>query len=121
MKTSAGKGGELSVIDEDQLPFQVKRSYWIYNLKEDAKRGGHVHLNSDRVLVCLQGEAEVKLRNKKGEEWDFVLNNPGSALYFPRQYWIDMSCKQGSILMALTSCGYAEDELETNWDNFIIS
>ncbi|MBL3656490.1 sugar 3,4-ketoisomerase [Fulvivirga sediminis] len=118
LKTSAGKGGELSVIDEGQLPFQVKRSYWIYNLKEDAQRGGHVHLNSDRILVCLQGEAQVKLRNRQGEEWNFTLNDPGKVLYFPQQFWIDMTCMQGSIMMALTSCSYAEDKLETDWDKF---
>ncbi|UII23068.1 sugar 3,4-ketoisomerase [Fulvivirga ligni] len=121
LKTSVSKGGELSVIDEEQIPFQVKRSYWIYNLKEEAKRGGHAHINSDRVLVCLQGEAEIVLTNKDNKKARFILNNPGEALYFPCQHWIDMTCKQGSILMALTSCAFKDDLLETDLDNFLAS
>ena len=115
----AGKSGQLSFLEESkELPFDIKRVYWIYEVAEKSTRGEHAHLNSDRILICLHGSVEVSIENPKGEIFTFHLNEPWQALYFPRYHWGKFSFAQGSVLMALASCLYQDDQVETDYAKF---
>lgn len=106
---TAAKGGKLSFIEGGDIPFLVKRVFWIYDIETDTKRGGHAHINADQVLVCLHGHVKVKLESMNGIHYTFDLDDPCKALYFPKQHWLEMQCDKGTILMVLASNEYNEE------------
>src|SRR5688572_7725543 len=94
------KEGQLSFLEKTEaLPFDIKRVYWIYNVTQDAERGNHAHLNSDRIMVCVQGNVEATIENIHGNTFSFLLNDPGQALYYPRNHWIKLKIAAGSTLI----------------------
>lgn len=115
----AGKSGVLSFLDEGgDLPIQVKRVYWIYNVDEAAVRGNHAHVNADRVIACLSGSVTVSMEDVQGKAYSFVLDDPSKALYFPRLHWVRLTFTKGAILIALSSCVFENDEIVSDYDQF---
>ena len=113
------KSGQLSFLQEGtNLPIQIKRAYWIYDVEEDIVRGGHAHANSDRILVCVKGSVEVSLENKTGNKFTFALEDPYKALYFPRLHWIHMAMTARSIVIAFSSCVFEEDVMIKDYADF---
>lgn len=116
----SGKSGYLSFMDEDaDLPISVKRIYWIYDSDEGAARGNHAHLNSDRVVVCLKGTVSVYMKNTEGKEYFFELNDPATALFFPRMHWIKITISKDSIFLACSSATFQEDTIIGDFDEFM--
>ncbi|MTI22052.1 WxcM-like domain-containing protein [Fulvivirga sp. RKSG066] len=111
------RGGDLSVI-EDDLPFAIKRVFWIYNIEEEITRGSHAHQDSEKCLICMHKSVKVKLTNTEGEEFTFVLDNPSKVLYFPKMHWIDLTYEKGAILTVLASTTYAEEQFIHDIDTF---
>ncbi|ELR70375.1 WxcM-like protein [Fulvivirga imtechensis AK7] len=118
LSETESKGGKLSFIENPAIPFDVKRLYWIYDLQDNAVRGGHSHLNSDRVLICLKGRVEVELESSKGQKYHFELAKAREALYFPRKHWIRMRCSEDALLLTLTSCKFEDDQYQKDYDLF---
>lgn len=58
-----GTRGNLSVIESDALPFEMKRVYYLYNIPSCGRRGGHSHLNQQEFLVALSGSFDVILND----------------------------------------------------------
>ena len=119
LSKNAGKSGYLSFIEEsNDFPIDIKRVYWIYGNSQDGVRGNHAHINSDRILVCLQGVVHVKMESVEGKIISFDLNDPSIALYFPRNYWINLKFEEGSILIVLSSCLFQDEKVERDYQNF---
>lgn len=115
----SSKGGVLSSLQADEnLPMEIKRSYWIYDLEENAARGHHVHLNSARILICLSGGVEVLLENKQGKVEFFQLNSPSQALYIPPLHWINLRFSKNTILLVFASCLLEEDIMLKTYQEF---
>lgn len=75
--------GSLTVI-EKLLPFEIKRVYFIYDIK--SKRGGHRHKKTIQALICLNGSCEVYVNNGK-EEKTFLLNSNSKCLIVNPEDW----------------------------------
>lgn len=120
LKEHVAVSGSLSVL-EKEIPFEIKRVYWLYNLKSDSSRGDHVHLNSDRVLVCLAGTVNLKLTSRQEKQYGFSLSSAKQAFFFPRNHWIELNASDGAVLLALVSCGYEEDITINDYNAFLAS
>lgn len=119
LPTMSGKSGQLSFIDESEgLPITVKRAYWIYDSEEGAQRGNHAHLHSDRVMICVKGTVRVTLENTSGRKYNYKLEQPSVALYFPKLHWIHIEFSEGAILVVLSSCAFKEDVMVRDYDEF---
>lgn len=115
----SSKGGVLSSLQADEnLPMEIKRSYWIYDLEENALRGHHVHVNSSRMLVCLKGKVEVLLENTKGKIEHYNLNNPSMALFIPRLHWVNLAFSKDTILLVFASCLLEDDIMLKSYPEF---
>lgn len=100
----ADERGELRVL-EKQLPFAVKRIYYIHG-KPGVTRGGHRHKATDQLLVCLHGSCIVSCNSGTGFE-DFSLDNPGKVLFVDRTDWHTMHhFTEGAVLLVLSSTSY---------------
>lgn len=114
-----GKSGWLSFVEQgDHLPIEIKRAYWIYGSSESSKRGQHVHVNSDRVMICMTGSVLITMENPAGDKFQFTLDHPAQALYFPRLHWIDITLSPGAILLVFASCILDEDQVVKVYSEF---
>ena len=99
-QTHSNDRGSLTVADEIDVPFAVKRVFWVYDTQ--GKRGGHAHKECEQILVVLRGSAKVTLQ--EGWQSDHVkLNEPDWALYVPPGVFVDYQMQEGSILLVFCS------------------
>ena len=93
--------GYLTVI-EKQIPFQVKRIFYIYNV-DDSKRGFHKHKKTRQFAICLNGSCDIVFKLKK-EEITYKLDSPTKGLLIEPEdfHWMENFSK-GSILLVLAS------------------
>ena len=95
--------GKLSVLD-GILPFDVKRTYWIYNT-DGSVRGGHRHHQTRQALVALSGTVEIFMDD--GQECETIfLDRPDKALIVEPKDWHTMTFSSNSILLVFSSHPY---------------
>lgn len=103
--------GQLRFLEHsEQLPFEIRRVFWIMNVPENGIRGVHAHREEAQILVAMKGVLQVCLENKKGELFNFKLDHPDQGLFLPPMYWSEVSFHQGAILLGLGNCKYSESD-----------
>ena len=113
--------GHMVIVEGNQdIPFEIKRIFYIYGSVKNVIRGQHANLRSDFVLVNVAGKSKVKIKDGKGNEAIFSLNRPHTGLYIPRMTWKDMyDFSDDSVLLCLASEHYDSEEYIRNYDEFI--
>lgn len=103
--------GKLVVVEGmKDIPFEIKRIFYIYGTRPDVIRGQHANKVSRFILINLSGECKVKVNDGKNEEV-FILNKPNQGIYLDRMVWKDMyDFSEDSILLALSDSEYISDE-----------
>lgn len=114
------KQGLLSYFEANKdIPFNIKRIYYTYNVPIRTKRGMHAHKELQQILWCPYGEIEVILDNGK-EKTSYLLDSPEKALFVLKGYWHDMYWKkEGSVLCVAASDYYSEDDYIRDYDEFL--
>lgn len=103
--------GKLVVVEGmKDIPFEIKRIFYIYGTKPNVIRGQHANKISRFILINLSGECKVKVNDGKNEEV-FILNKPNQGIYLDRMVWKDMyDFSEDSILLVLSDSEYINDE-----------
>ena len=103
--------GKLVVIEGlHDVPFEIKRIFYIYGTTNDVVRGKHANKNSKFYLINVSGSCKVKLNDGK-EEIIVSLDKPNKGLYIPNMVWKDMyDFSQDSVLLVLASEHYDKKE-----------
>ncbi|GAF03238.1 sugar 3,4-ketoisomerase [Saccharicrinis fermentans] len=114
------RAGNITVIQNgDQLPFDIKRLYYLYDVPGGSERGGHAHKGLYQLIVAASGCFDVILddgRNKKIIE----LNRPNFALMVIPGIWREIvNFSSGAICFVLASEKYSEDDYIRNYDEFL--
>ena len=101
------------------IPFEVKRVYYMYDTGKDVHRGFHAHKNLEQVLVCIHGTCKVKIDN--GEESKIVsLEKPYEGLYISNDMWREMyDFSEDAVLMVLASEYYDEEDYIRDYSEFL--
>lgn len=111
--------GNLSFLEElKDVPFEVKRVYWLTEVPEQQVRGDHAHKMGEQVIVCMQGVVEVVLESQLGERHSYTLDKPSLGLYIPPMWWGKMLFKGKAILLGLASDEYSEADYIRNRKDF---
>lgn len=112
--------GQLVAIEATRdLPFAVKRVYYIYDTLTDVRRGFHAHKNLQQVLICVHGSCKIHLDNGF-DTAEVVLDKPYEGLYISNDMWREMyDFSDGSVLLVLASEYYDEADYIRNYDDFI--
>lgn len=99
--------GNLSVIEEGkEIPFQILRSHWVYDVPGGEKRGGHAYKVTEEFIVALSGSFDVVLDDGK-EKQTFHLNRSYFGLYVPAGIWREMdNFSTNSLAFILSSTRY---------------
>ena len=73
-------GTQIDIESENNIPFEIKRIYYIYNVKEGERRGLHAHYKLQQYLICVRGKCTILLDDGK-EKKEIILSNPSEGLY----------------------------------------
>ena len=114
------KYGELTPIEEMvDVPFDIKRIYYISKVPKGLARGSHAHRKIHQVLICINGSVRIKVKNPKEEE-DFILDDATIGLYLGPYTWSEMyDFSENTILLVIASDHYDENEYIRNIDIYL--
>lgn len=112
--------GNLSVIEEfKNIPFKIKRIYWIYDVPGGEGRGGHAYRNNQEFIVALSGAFDVIVEDGK-EKKTFSLNRSYYGLYVPAGLWRKMdNFSTNSLAMVLASENYSREDYIYDYEQFL--
>lgn len=112
--------GNLTVVEQlKEVPFEIKRVYWTYDVPGGERRGGHAHKNLLQLVVALGGSFHVTLDNGKEKE-TYLLNHPYQGLLIPTMTWRTLEdFSSGAVCMVLTSDYYDENDYIREYDDFL--
>lgn len=114
--------GQLVALEEMRdIPFEIKRVYYMYDTKDGVRRGYHAHKSLKQILVCIHGSCKILLDN--GEEKKIVsLEKPYEGLYIEYNMWREMyDFSPDAVLMVLASDYYTESDYIRDYDEFLKS
>lgn len=113
--------GSLVVVEGfKDVPFEIKRVFYIYGTEAQTVRGKHANRNSEFVLINVAGKSKVKTIDRFGDESLFDLDQPHIGIYLPRLTWKEMfDFSQDSILLVLSSEHYDKSEYITDINDFM--
>ena len=114
--------GQLVALEEfKDIPFEIKRVYYMYDTGEGIHRGFHAHKTLKQILICIHGSCKVLLDN--GQEKKMVsLEKPYEGLYISHNMWREMyDFSPDAVLMVLASEYYDESDYIRDYDQFLNS
>lgn len=111
--------GNITVAENgDNMPFDVKRIYYLYDVPSGEERGGHAHYELEQYIIAASGSFDVILDDGKNKR-RITLNRPDMALHIVSGLWRRLdNFSSGSITMVLASQIYNEKDYIRNYDNF---
>ena len=102
------------------VPFEIKRVFYIYGSDKNVVRGQHANRKSEFVLINVAGTSKVKVKDGEGNEAIFCLNRPHTGIYLPTMVWKDMyDFSPDSVLLCLASTHYDGTEYIRDYDEFV--
>lgn len=113
--------GHMVVVEGlKDIPFEIKRIFYIYGSDKDVVRGQHANRESQFVLINVAGTSKVRVKDGKGNEAVYSLNRPHTGIYLPQMVWKDMyDFSEDSVLLVLASTEYDADEYIRDYDEFV--
>lgn len=114
--------GTLVAIEEyKNIPFDIKRVYYMYNTANGVRRGYHSHKSLEQILICINGSCKVLLDNGS-EKKEVILDKRYEGLYIGPNTWREMyDFTEDAVLIVLASDYYNETDYIRDYDNFIKS
>ena len=115
--------GNLTVAEQmKNVPFEVKRVYWTYDVPAGERRGGHAHKECVEFIIAVSGSFTVTLDDGKGNRKDFHLNHPWEGLLVPTGIWRTLEdFSSGAVCLVLASELFDEDDYLYEYDEFLES
>ncbi|AGA79059.1 sugar 3,4-ketoisomerase [Echinicola vietnamensis] len=110
--------GKLNYWEQSQLPFEVRRAFWITEVPAGGIRGVHAHKSDNQLTVCLQGSVSVALEDLEGNRYEFMLQSTKEALYLPRLVWSSFTFTADSVLLVLSESDFDESDYIRNKEEF---
>lgn len=112
--------GHLVVIEgNENVPFDIKRVFYIYGSDRDVIRGRHANYNSEFVLINVSGTSKVKVDDGTNQKV-FDLDRPHVGVYIPKLVWKDMyDFSEDSVLLCLASEHYDANEYIRDYDKYL--
>lgn len=112
--------GKLVIVEGNRdVPFEIKRLFYIYGSDKDVVRGKHANRDSEFVLINVSGTSKVMVTDGK-EKQIIELNKPRQGVYLPKMVWKEMyDFSPDSVLLVLASTHYDGNEYIRDYDDFL--
>lgn len=115
--------GMIGTVDSGiDVPFEVRRAFYVFDTQADVVRGCHSNKDSKFALICLTGSCRVRVKKSGDEREDeiFLLDQPDKILVLSEMAWKEMyDFSEGSVLLCLSSEKYNTEEYIRNFDDFL--
>lgn len=120
LKDIGDKYGHLTPIEARyDIPFEIKRIYYISGVGKEITRGFHAHRKLHQVLICVSGQVSIRVKNPKDEEV-YILNKPYEGLYIGSLVWREMfDFSEDAVLLVIASEHYDESDYIRNYDFYV--
>jgi len=114
------RAGNITVVNNnDNIPFEVKRIFYIYDIPGGEDRGAHAHKDCHQFLVAVSGSFEVEMDDGTNKR-TVILNRPYYGLHIPPGIWAaEKGFSSGAVCLVLTSHKYDEKDYIRNYSNFL--
>ena len=110
--------GNLSVVEKDTIPFEMKRVYYLYDVPAGAERGGHAHKDQVELLIALSGSFEVIVKDAQDQKV-IMLNKPYQGLLIPQGIWRELqNFSSGSVCLVIASDIFDEGDYIRDFSDF---
>lgn len=115
------RGILVAIQQIKDIPFEIKRIYYMYGTKENVIRGCHAHKTLQQVLICINGSCKILLDNGAERE-TVILDKKNLGIYIGANIWREMfEFSKDAILLVLASDYYDEKDYIRNYDEFLKS
>jgi dTDP-4-dehydrorhamnose 3,5-epimerase-like enzyme len=113
------RGSLTPITNQDQIPFDIVRTYYLYDVPGGESRGGHAHRELQQLIMSVMGAFDVVL-DDGADKKTVRLERAYYGLYVPRQIWRELiNFSSGAICLVLASIPYDEAEYIRDYDTFI--
>ncbi|WP_114634236.1 sugar 3,4-ketoisomerase [Vibrio splendidus] len=113
------RGSLVSLEEFGNIPFEIRRVYYIFDTKSQISRGFHAHKNLEQVAICVKGSCRIILDDGQSRE-SVVLDSPSKGLYIDNSKWREMhDFSQDCVLLVLASNAYDESDYIRDYDDFL--
>ena len=114
------RAGNLSPIEGIRdIPFEIKRVFYIYDIPGGASRGAHAHKECHQLLFAASGSFDVVIQDGSNQR-TITLNRANIGLYIPPKIWAaETNFSSGAICLVLTSGEYNEKDYVRNYDDYL--
>ncbi|MDX6181901.1 FdtA/QdtA family cupin domain-containing protein [Flavobacterium sp. Fl-77] len=111
--------GNIAVIENATIPFEIKRVYYLYDIPSSSKRGGHSHKKLQQILIAISGSFDVVL--KDGETVSTItLNKPDKGLLIKNNIWRELeNFSSGAVCLVLASEVFDEEDYIRDYSEFL--
>lgn len=111
--------GTIGVIENDTMPFEMKRVYYLYDIPSSANRGGHAHKELKQVLIAISGSFEVIINDGATQE-KITLNKPNVGLLINTNIWRELdNFSSGAVCLVLASAVFDESDYIRDYQQFL--
>lgn len=112
--------GNLSFVEQNNhIPFEIKRTYWLYDVPGGEARGGHAYISNEEFIVALSGSFDVVVDDGT-EKKVFQMNRSYYGLYIPKGMWREINnFSSNSFALEFGSAEYNEDDYIRDYDTFL--
>jgi dTDP-4-dehydrorhamnose 3,5-epimerase-like enzyme len=115
------QGNITPITGSIQIPFDIKRIYYLYDVPGGETRGGHAHYNLQQLIVAVSGSFDIIIDDGKRKKI-ITLNRPNSGLYLTPGIWRDLiNFSSGAVLLVLASDKYDENDYIRDYNQFLIN
>lgn len=118
-KYSDPRGNLSFAQQQSQIPFDIKRTYWIYDVPGGEHRGGHAYRETEEFIIALSGAFDVVVDDGENKK-TFTLNRSYHGLYIPKGLWREMrNFSTNSLALEFASTTYSKDDYIRDYDEFL--
>ena len=112
--------GNLSFVEQNNhIPFEIKRTYWIYDVPGGENRGGHAFINTEEFIVALSGGFDITV-DDGSQKKSFTLNRSYYALYIPKGLWREMgNFSANSLALEFASTKYNPADYIRDYNQYL--
>ncbi len=112
--------GNLCFLEENKnVPFTIRRVYYLYNIPDKFVRGSHAHKELNQIIIPLSGSFNLLLDDGYSKK-EYTLSSPNQGIFITNEIWRDLSFfSQGAVALILASLPYSAEDYIRNYDEFL--